>query len=58
VEGLRQLNGIVARMSRMPWPRFALFNAIGAAAWVTVWTTGGYFAGNHLAAITATVHRY
>jgi membrane protein DedA with SNARE-associated domain len=58
VEGLRQLNGIVAGMSRMTWPRFALFNAIGAAVWVTVWTAGGYVAGNHLAAITATVHRY
>ncbi|MDT4991320.1 MAG: hypothetical protein QOH97_1212 [Actinoplanes sp.] len=58
VEGLRQLNGIVAGMSRMPWPRFLLFNAIGAAAWVAVWTTGGYLAGNHLNAITATIHRY
>jgi membrane protein DedA with SNARE-associated domain len=58
VEGLRQLNGVVAGMSRMPWPRFVLFNTIGAAAWVAVWTTGGYLAGNHLNAITATIHRY
>jgi membrane protein DedA with SNARE-associated domain len=58
VEGVRQLNGVVAGMSRMPWPRFVLFNTIGAAAWVAVWTTGGYFAGNHLNAITATIHRY
>jgi membrane protein DedA with SNARE-associated domain len=58
VEGLRQLNGIVAGVSGMPWPRFVLFNAIGAAAWVGVWSTAGYLAGNHLAAITATIHRY
>jgi membrane protein DedA with SNARE-associated domain len=58
VEGLRQLNGVVAGLSRMPWPRFVLFNAIGAAAWVALWTTAGYLAGNHLAAITATIHRY
>ena len=58
VEGLRQLNGVVAGLTRMPWPRFVLFNAIGAAAWVALWTTAGYLAGNHLAAITATIHRY
>ena len=58
VEGLRQLNGIVAGVTGMPWPRFVLFNAIGAAAWVGVWTTAGYLAGNHLTAITATIHRY
>ena len=58
VEGLRQLNGVVAGATGLPWPRFLLFNAIGAAAWVGVWTTAGYLAGNHLAAITATIHRY
>jgi membrane protein DedA with SNARE-associated domain len=58
VEGLRQLNGIVAGVTGMRWPRFVLFNAIGAAAWVGVWTTAGYLAGNHLAAITATIDRY
>jgi membrane protein DedA with SNARE-associated domain len=58
VEGLRQLNGIVAGVTGMPWPRFVLFNAIGAAAWVATWTTAGYLAGNHLTAITATIHRY
>jgi membrane protein DedA with SNARE-associated domain len=58
VEGLRQLSGIVAGVTGMPWPRFVLFNAIGAAAWVGVWSTAGYLAGNHLAAITATIHRY
>jgi membrane protein DedA with SNARE-associated domain len=58
VEGLRQLNGIVAGVTGMPWRRFLLFNAIGAAAWVAAWATGGYLAGNHLAAITAAIHRY
>jgi membrane protein DedA with SNARE-associated domain len=58
VEGLRQLNGIVAGVTGMPWPRFVLFNAIGAAAWVGLWTTAGYFAGSHLDAITAAIRRY
>jgi membrane protein DedA with SNARE-associated domain len=58
VEGLRQLNGIVAGVTGMPWRRFVLFNAIGAAAWVATWTTAGYLAGNHLTAIIASIHRY
>ncbi|WP_412734710.1 DedA family protein [Krasilnikovia sp. MM14-A1259] len=58
VEGLRQLNGIVAGATGMPWPRFLLFNAIGAAAWVGVWATVGYAAGDHWQEITAVVHRY
>jgi membrane protein DedA with SNARE-associated domain len=58
VEGLRQFNGIIAGATGMPWARFLLFNAVGAAAWVAVWTTGGYLAGNHLSEITATIHRY
>src|SRR5215470_12434200 len=30
VEVLRQLNGVVAGISRMRWQRFVVFNAIGA----------------------------
>jgi membrane protein DedA with SNARE-associated domain len=58
VEGLRQLNGLVAGATGMPWPRFVLFNAIGAALWVGVWSAAGYFAGDHWEAISAVVHRY
>lgn len=32
VEGLRQANGIVAGLAKMPWRRFVAFNALGAAA--------------------------
>jgi membrane protein DedA with SNARE-associated domain len=58
VEGLRQLNGVVAGVTRMPFGKFLLFNAIGAALWVGVWSSAGYFAGNHLDAIEAVIHRY
>ena len=58
IEGLRQLNGVVAGASGMPWPRFVLFNAIGAVLWVGVWATAGYLAGDHLKAIEATISRY
>jgi membrane protein DedA with SNARE-associated domain len=36
---LRQLNGIVAGMARMPWWRFLPYNALGAALWVGFWGT-------------------
>ncbi len=34
IEGLRQANGIIAGITRMPWLRFLAFNALGAALWV------------------------
>ncbi|MDA8320829.1 MAG: DedA family protein [Actinomycetota bacterium] len=58
IEGLRQLNGIIAGIAEMPWPRFLLFNAIGAALWVGVWTSVGYLAGDHIQVIYAAVTRY
>lgn len=42
---LRQLNGLVAGTSRMPWPRFLLANVLGAALWVGVWATLAYRLG-------------
>lgn len=48
VEGLRQANGIIAGLSEMAWPRFLLFNALGAALWVATWSAAGYFGGNHI----------
>jgi membrane protein DedA with SNARE-associated domain len=48
VEGLRQFNGIVAGLSEMPWPAFLAFNTIAAALWVAVWSSVGYFGGNHI----------
>jgi membrane protein DedA with SNARE-associated domain len=58
VEGLRQFNGVVAGMTGMPFPRFLACNALGAVLWVGCWSAVGYFAGNHLDQITATVSRY
>lgn len=48
VDGLRQLNGIIAGISEMRWPRFILFNVIGAALWVGMWSTVGYYGGSHI----------
>jgi len=43
VDGLRQLNGWVAGMLRMPWGVFMLFNVLGAVLWVGVWGLGAYY---------------
>jgi membrane protein DedA with SNARE-associated domain len=58
IEGLRQLNGIIAGTVEMPWLRFLVFNTIGAVLWVGVWSTLGYLAGSNIGSIYATVSRY
>jgi membrane protein DedA with SNARE-associated domain len=58
VEGLRQANGIIAGTSGMHWARFLMFNAIGAALWIAVWTSVGYFSGNHIDTIYSDATRY
>jgi membrane protein DedA with SNARE-associated domain len=56
--GLRQLNGLIAGTVAMPWPRFLLYNAVGAALWTGVWGYGAYVAGHHLSAILPWFHRF
>jgi len=51
IEGLRQLNGVIAGTVGMPWKRFLFFNMLGAALWVGTWTTIGYVAGSHVETI-------
>jgi membrane protein DedA with SNARE-associated domain len=58
IVGLRELNGIIAGVSQMHWLRFLVYNAVGAVAWVTVWVSVGYLAGDHIQAIYTTVSRY
>jgi membrane protein DedA with SNARE-associated domain len=58
IEGLRQANGIIAGISGMHWARFVAFNALGAALWVGVWTSVGYFSGNHIDVIYREATRY
>jgi membrane protein DedA with SNARE-associated domain len=55
---LRQLNGVVAGSMDMPWRRFVLFNALGAALWVMTWTVAGYYVGLHGAEMAALTHRF
>ncbi|HUY60935.1 MAG TPA: DedA family protein [Candidatus Dormibacteraeota bacterium] len=45
---LRILGGPLAGMHQMPWPRFLLANALGAAVWVGVIVTIGLLVGHNL----------
>ncbi len=54
---LRQLNGVVAGALGMDWRRFLIFNAVGGALWVLLWTMVGLFLGEHGAAIAALIHK-
>lgn len=45
VNGARQLNGIIAGTSRMPWWHFLLFNILGAALWVSLWGSLAFILG-------------
>jgi len=58
IEGLRQLNGIIAGIAEMPWPRFLVFNTLGAVLWVGLCSTVCYLAGDHITTIYTTVSRY
>lgn len=48
IEGLRQLNGIIAGLSEMKWRQFVTFNIIGATIWVVFWSMVGYYSGSHI----------
>jgi len=51
VFGMRVIAGPLAGVLRMPWRAFALFNFVGAAAWVTVIAGAGYLFGRHWATL-------
>ena len=55
--GLRVFAGPLAGVLRMPWPSFALFNLLGAAFWVTVVASAGYFFGRHWRLLVNTLRR-
>jgi membrane protein DedA with SNARE-associated domain len=45
--GMRVIAGPLAGVLRMHWPRFATFNLLGAATWVTIVSVLGYTFGKH-----------
>ncbi len=55
IVGVRVLAGPLAGALRMRWSRFAIFNALGAATWVTVVATVSYVFGRQLPALMRTM---
>jgi membrane protein DedA with SNARE-associated domain len=47
IAGLRVIAGPLAGVLRMHWRNFAIFNFLGAALWVTVISSIGFFFGSH-----------
>ena len=55
IAGLRVIAGPLAGVMRMNWRTFALCNFLGAALWVTVISSVGYFFGKHWDRLTEVV---
>jgi len=58
LDGLRQLNGIIAGVMRMPWWTFTVYNVTGALLWTCAWGLGTYYMGNDIHVIAALFHRH
>ena len=58
IEGLRQLNGILAGTAGMHWLKFFAYNALGAVLWVFTWACIGYFAGENISEIYEAFDKY
>ena len=48
LDGLRQLNGIVAGVLKMPWWSFTVYNIAGALLWTGCWGLGTYVFGRDI----------
>lgn len=51
LDGLRQLNGIVAGILQMPWWVFTGYNLLGAVLWSFFWGLGPFFLDRHIYAL-------
>jgi membrane protein DedA with SNARE-associated domain len=58
LDGLRQLNGIVAGVLQMPWWTFTAYNVAGAVLWTCAWGLGTYYLGRDIHFIAAFFHRH
>lgn len=55
--GMRIIAGPMAGVLRMPWRKFLIFNFLGAAVWVTVISSAGYFFGQHWGRLEGDIKR-
>jgi membrane protein DedA with SNARE-associated domain len=58
IDGLRQINGLLAGIAGMHWLKFLGYNALGAVLWVGTWCGLGYLAGENIVEIYDTFERY
>jgi membrane protein DedA with SNARE-associated domain len=58
IDGLRQINGLLAGIAGMHWLKFLGYNTIGAVLWVGTWCALGYLAGENIVEIYDTFERY
>ena len=58
VFGMRVIAGPLAGVLRMNWKRFAVFNFLGAALWVSVISCAGYFFGSRWRVLTHFIKRF
>jgi membrane protein DedA with SNARE-associated domain len=58
LDGLRQLNGVVAGIMRMPWWTFTVYNVAGAILWTCAWGLGTYYLGRDIHVIAVFFQRH
>lgn len=58
VDGLRQLNGILAGVLKMPWWIFTAYNVAGAVLWTGAWALGTYTFGRRIHVIAGFFHHH
>lgn len=56
--GLRTAGPLALGVARVPWRDFAVFNALGAIVWATVFSTLGYVFGKAIAMILGQIAHY
>jgi membrane protein DedA with SNARE-associated domain len=56
--GMRVLASLLAGALRMPWRKFALYNFLGAAVWVTAICGAGYLFGGHWGRLAHDLKRF
>ncbi len=56
--GMRVLASLLAGALHMPWRKFALFNFLGAAVWVTAICGAGYLFGGHWGRLAHDLKRF
>jgi membrane-associated protein len=58
VFGMRIIAGPMAGALRMPWRKFLVFNFLGAALWVAVISSAGFFFGQHWGELVRDLKRF